>query len=129
MRTSTDQNNGQDMDDGDDDDDEDDGDADDDDDDAVMAGVQTIRTGTKATITEATMTLTTKTLVTTKPWRYRLLLNNTNANAIPSNIAQLQYNTIQCNMLEYCLQCTPIQMKKNLQCCSNGEKNRCKSSQ
>ena len=52
--------------------------------------------------------------VPTKPWQYRLFLNNTNANAILSNIAQLQYNTIQCNMLKYCLQCTPIQMKKNL---------------
>ena len=65
-----------------------------------------------------------------KPWRYRLFLNNTNANAILLNIAQLQYNTIQCNTLKYCLQCTPTQMKKNLQCCSNGEKKyRCKSSQ
>ena len=43
-----------------------------------------------------------KSRVDTKPWRYRLFLNNTNANAILSNIAQLQYNTIQCNMLKYC---------------------------
>ena len=30
-----------------------------------------------------------------KPWQYRLLVNNTNANAILPNIVQLQYNTMQ----------------------------------
>ena len=49
--------------------------------------------------------------VTSKSWQYRLLLNNTNSNAILPNIVQLQYNTIQCNMFKYCLQYIPIQIK------------------